>query len=191
MATVHLKKVGTEPCLPLWRILVFVCIYLWTRPAAGVLSDPSCSTALSLLTFHFTLHQMSTGIRDLDQAGQFSTWAPTIQSPAVQSLAWKDAIWMGACIIIKPVYTFIFQMCMLSAPQALMHPYTLREAGFWTVQWQQAWWCLSSLLWRTRSLWFLQRISIFDLPDHRTVSHETDLAAFRVHMWHLLCMIEL
>ncbi len=92
MASTHLKKVGTRPCLPLCGIpllFITVCKRLGTEETScsslgiGMLSHScliqasSCSTVLGLLCriFLFMMRQMfSMGERSGLQAGHFSTW---------------------------------------------------------------------------------------------------------------------
>ncbi len=60
--------------------------------------------------------------------------------------------------------------CKLPIPYALMHPHTIRDAGFWTERWWHAGRSPSSLARRTRHPWFPIRMSNLDL-DHRTLFH--------------------
>ncbi len=58
-----------------------------------------------------------------------------------------------------------------SLTYALMHPHTIRDAGFWTERWWHAGRSPSSLAQRTRCPWFPTRMSNLDSSDHRTLFH--------------------
>ncbi len=61
--------------------------------------------------------------------------------------------------------------CKLPIPYALMHPHTIRDAGFWTERWWHAGRSPSSLAQRTRRPWYPTRMSNLDSSDHRTLFH--------------------
>ncbi len=126
------------------------------------------------------MHQMfSIGERSELQAGQFSTRTLWLRSNAVviaalygfvlsclnkQGLPWnrrrcsKTFIYLSAFIVPS-------KTCKLPIPYALIHPHTIRDAGFWTECWWHAWRFPSPLSRRTRRPWFPTWISNLD-SDH-------------------------
>ncbi len=61
--------------------------------------------------------------------------------------------------------------CKLSIPYALMHPHTIRDAGFWLNANDNAGRSSSSLARRTQRPWFPTRMSNLDSSDHRSLFH--------------------
>ncbi len=61
--------------------------------------------------------------------------------------------------------------CKLPISYELMHPHTIRDAGFWTECWWHAGRSPSSLARRTRRPWFPTRMSNLDSSDQRTLFH--------------------
>ncbi len=118
------------------------------------------------------------------QALQFSTRTLLLRSHAVVIAAvcgfvlscWNTCRLEGSICCSK---TFIYlsafivpsKTCKLPIPYALMHPHTIRDAGFWTECWWHAGRSPSSLARRTRRPWFPTRISNLDSSDHRTLFH--------------------
>ncbi len=112
----------------------------------------------SSLTYFFCLmvrQMFSIGERSGLQAGQFSTrtlllWSHAVVIAAVcgfalscwnaQGLPWNRRRLEGSIFCFK---TFIYlsafivpsKTCKLPIPYALMHPNTIRDAGFWTERW--------------------------------------------------------
>ncbi len=157
----------------------------------------------------------SIGERSGLQAGQFSTRTLLLRSHAVVIAAvcglalscWKTRRLEGSICCSK---TFIYlsafivpsKTCKLPIPYALMHPHTIRDAGFWTERWRHTGRSPSSLARRTRCPWFPTRMSNLDSSDHRTLfhfetvhfklalAHRTRLLD-HVHIWLPFCMIEL
>ncbi len=76
----------------------------------------------------------------------------------------KTFIYLSAFIVPS-------KTCKLPIPYELMHPHTIRDAGFWTERWWHAGRSPSSLAWRTWRPWFPTRMSNLDLSDHRTLFH--------------------
>ncbi len=117
-------------------------------------------------------------------AGQFSTWTLLLRSHAVVIAAvcgfalscWNTRHLEGSICCSK---TFIYlsafivpsKTCKLPIPYALLHPHTIRDAGFWTERWWHAGRSPSSLARRTRRPWFPTRMSNLDSSDHRTLFH--------------------
>ncbi len=144
------------------------------------------------LIFHLKMCQMfSIGERSGLQAGQFITWTLLLRSHAVviatvcdfalsswntQGLPWNRRHLEGSVCCSK---TFIYlsafivpsKTCKLLILYALMHPHTIRDAGFWTERWQHAGKSRSSLARRTRRPWFSTRMLHLDSWDHRELSH--------------------
>ncbi len=141
--------------------------------------------------FHLMIKMFSIGERSGLQAGQFSTrtlllWSHAVVIAAVcgfalscwntQGLPWNRRHLEGSICCFK---TFIYlsafivpsKTCKLSIPYALMHPHTIRDAGFWTECWWHAGRSPSSLARRTRRLWFPTRMSNLDSSDHRILFH--------------------
>ncbi len=86
-----------------------------------------------------------------------------------------DVVWRGAYVSLKPfIYLSAFivpsKTCKLPIPYALLHPHTIRDAGFWTELWWHAGRSPSSLARRTRRPWLPARMSNLDSSDHRTIS---------------------
>ncbi len=148
----------------------------------------------SLTYFFLMMRQMfSIGERSGLQSGQFTTqtlllWSNAVVIAAVcgfalsywnsQGLPWNTRHLEGSICCSK---TFIYlsafivpsKTCKLPILYALMHPHTIRDAGFWTECWWHAGSSPSSLAWRTQRLRFLMRISNLDSSDHRTLAHRT------------------
>ncbi len=61
--------------------------------------------------------------------------------------------------------------CKLPIPYTLMHPHTIRDAGFWTESWWDAGRSPSSLAQRTRRPWFPTRMPNVDSSNHRRLFH--------------------
>jgi len=117
-------------------------------------------------------------------AGQFSTWTLLLRSYSVVIASvcgfalscWNTRHLEGSICCSK---TFIYlsafivtsETCKLPIPYALMHPHTIRDAGFWTERWWHAARSPSSLARRTRRPWFQTRMSNLDSSDHKTLSH--------------------
>ncbi len=76
----------------------------------------------------------------------------------------KTFIYLSAFIVPS-------KTCKLPIPYALMHPHTIRDAGFWTERWWHAGRSPSSLTRRTRRPSFPTRMSNLDSSDHRTLFH--------------------
>ncbi len=93
-----------------------------------------------------------------------------------QGLTWNRRHLEGSICCSK---TFIYlsafivpsKTCKLPIPCALMHPHTIRDAGFWTERWWHAGRSPSSLARRTRHPWFPTKMSNLDSSDHRTLFH--------------------
>ncbi len=155
----------------------------------------------------------SIGERSGLQAGQFSTRTLLLRSHAVVIATvfgfalkyWWNTCWNTHCLEggICCFKTFIYlssfivpSKCKLPIPYALMHPHTLRDAGFWTERWWHAGRSPSFLAQRTCRLWFPTSISNLDSSDHRTLfQFETNrfwtmftygfLLAWLSFSWHL------
>ncbi len=98
------------------------------------------------------MHQMfSVGERSGLQAGQFSTctlllWSHAVVIAAVCGFAlscWNTHHLDGSiCCSKNLIYLSAFivpsKTCKLPIPYALMHPHTIRDAGFWTERWLHA-----------------------------------------------------
>ncbi len=133
----------------------------------------------------------SIGERSGLQAGQFSTrtlllWSHAVVIAAVcgfalscwntQGLPWNRHRVEGS-ICCSKTFTYLSafivpsKTCKLLIPYALMHPHTIRDAGFWTERWWHAGRSPSSLARRTGHPWFPTRMSILDSSDHRTLFH--------------------
>ncbi len=126
----------------------------------------------------------SIGERSGLQAGQFSTRTLLLRSHAVVIAAvcgfalscWNTRRLEGSICCSK---TFIYlsafvvpsKTCKLPIPYALMHPHTIRDAGFWTERWSHAGRSPSSLVRRTQRPWFPTRMSNLDSSNHRTLFH--------------------
>ncbi len=146
--------------------------------------------------FFFTalMRQMfSIGERSGLQTGQFSTQTFLLRSHAVviaavcgfalscwntQGLPWnrcrlEGSICCSKTFIYLPAFIVPSKTCKLPISYALMHPYTIRDAGFWTELWWHTGRSPSSLARRTRHLWFPTRMSNLDSSDHRTLFHWT------------------
>ncbi len=134
MASTHLKKVGTRPCLP--RL---PCV-----------ASPLLFITVCKRIFLFMMRQMfSMGERSGLQAGHFSTRILLLRSHDVvidavcglalscwkmQGLPWKrrrldgsiccSRTWIYLSALMVP-----FQMCKLPMPHALMQPHTIRDAA--------------------------------------------------------------
>ncbi len=139
------------------------------------------------------MHQMfSIGERSGLQAGQFSTWTLLLWSHAVviaaecgfalscwnkQGLPWnrlhlERSICCSKTFIYFSAFIVPSKTCKLPIPYALMHPHTIRDAGFWTERWWHAGRSPSSLARRTRRPWFPTRMSNLDSSDHfSTLKH--------------------
>ena len=85
-----------------------------------------------------------------------------------------------------PAFIVPSKTCKLPTPYALMHPHTIRDAGFWTKRWWHAGRSPSSLARRTQHPWLPTRMSNFDSSNHKTLSHFE-----KVKIWLPFCMIEL
>ncbi len=91
-----------------------------------------------------------------------------------QGLPWNRRRMEGSICFSK---TFIYlsafivpsKTCKLPIPYALLHPHTIRDAGFWTELWWHAGRSPSSLARRTRRPWLPARMSNLDSSDHRTI----------------------
>ncbi len=130
------------------------------------------------------MHQMfSIGKRSGLQAGQFSTRTLLLRSHAViaavcgfELSCWNRCHLEGSICCSK---TFIYlsafivpsKTCKLPIPYALMHPHTIRDAGFWTERWWHTGRSPSYLARRTQRLWFPTRMLNLDSSDHRTLFH--------------------
>ncbi len=126
----------------------------------------------------------SIGERSGLQAGQFSTQTLLLRSHTVVIAAvcgfalscWNTCRLEGSICCSK---TFIYlsafivpsKTCKLPIPYALMHPHTIRDAGFWSECWWHAGRSPSSLARRTRHPWFPTRMSDLYSSDHRTRFH--------------------
>ncbi len=127
-----------------------------------------------------TCQLFSIGERSGLQAGQLSTRTLLLRSHAVviaaQGLPWNRRCLEGSICCSK---TFIYlsafivpsKTCKLPIPYALMHPHTIRDAGFWTERWWHAGRSPSSLARRTQHPWFPTIMSNLDSSDHRTLFH--------------------
>ncbi len=133
----------------------------------------------------------SIGERSGLQAGQFSTRTLLLRSHAVviaavcgfalscwntQGLPWnrrrlEGSICCSKSFIYLSAFIVPFKTCKLPIPYALMHPHTIRDAGFWTEHWWHAGRSPSSLARRTRHPWSPTRMSNLDVSDHRTLFH--------------------
>ncbi len=172
--------------------------------------------------FRLMMHQMfSIGERSGLQAGQFSTqtlllWSHAVVIAAVcgfalscwntQGLPWNRRCLEGSiCCSNAFIYLSAFivpsKTCKLPIPYALMHPHTIRGAGFWTECWWHAGRSPSSLARRTWRPWFPTRMSNLDSSNHRTLwnspfqmtlgPQDTTALLDHVHIWLPFCMIEL
>ncbi len=128
----------------------------------------------------------SIGERSGLQAGQFSTQTLLLRSHVVVIATvfgfalkyWWNTCWNTHCLEggICSSKTFIYlssfivpSKCKLPIPYALIHPHTIRDAGFWTECWWHTGRSPSFLVQRTRRLWFPTSISNLDSSDHRTL----------------------
>jgi len=148
MPATGLKIVGTGACLPwLWvsgvLVLKFGPIPAWHR-------FPAAEEFVVVFGVFFSIGERS-GL----QAGQFSTWTLLRLSHAVviatvcsfalscwntQGLPWNRRRLEGSkCCFKTFIYLSAFivpsKTCKLPIPYALMHPHTIRDAGFWTERW--------------------------------------------------------
>ncbi len=106
--------------------------------------------------FSLMMHQMfPIGERSPLQAGQFSTWNLLLWSHAVviavvcgfamscwntQGIPWnrrrlEGSICCSETFIHLSAFIVPSTKCKLPIPYALMHPHTIRDAGFWTERW--------------------------------------------------------
>ncbi len=149
MPATHLKIVGTGACLPWCSIcssfqnLFSFCCWNLVPFLPDICS--SCWRVCGCLwrIFRLMMRQMfSIGERSGLQAGQFSTRTLQLRSHAVVIAAvccfalssWYRRHLEGSICCSK---TFIApsKTCKLPIPHALMHPHTIRDAGFWTECW--------------------------------------------------------
>ncbi len=125
-----------------------------------------------------------TGERSGLQAGQFSTWTLLLWSHAVVIAAvcgfalscWntrhlEESICCSKTFIYLSAFIMPSKTCKLPIPYALMHPHTIRDAGFWIERWWHAGRSPFSLAQRTRHPWFPTRMSNLDSSDYRTLFH--------------------
>ncbi len=161
MPVTGLKIVGTGVCLPWCSIpLLFEGCWVLVMEFGIILAWYRFSAAEEFVVvfdiFHLMMHQMfSIGERSGLQAGWFSTRTLLLRSHAVviaavcgfalscwntQGLSWNRRHLEGSICCTK---TFIYlsafivpsKTCKLPIPYALMHPHTIRDAGFWTERW--------------------------------------------------------
>ncbi len=138
-----------------YEFLVFWCWNLVPfLPDIGFQLLKSLWSSLTYFSFNDVpnvLYRWRSGL----QAGQFSTWTLLLRSHAVviaavcgfalscwntQGLLWNRRRLVGSICCSK---TFIYlsafivpsKTCKLPIPYALMHPHTIRDAGFWTERW--------------------------------------------------------
>ncbi len=115
------------------------------------------------------------------QPGQFSTWTLLLRNAAVIAAVcgfalscWntrrlEGSICCSKTFIYLSAFIVPFKTCKPSIPYALMHPHTIRDAGFWNECWWHAGRSPSSLARRTRHPWFPTRMSNVDSSDHITL----------------------
>ncbi len=144
IAATGLKIVGMGACLP------------WCSISSSFQNSLKTSGHRRYEFLECQMCQMfSIGVRSGLQVGQFSTRTPLLQSHAVviaavcgfalscwntQGLPWNRRCLEGSICCSK---TFIYlsafivpsKTCKLPIPYALMHPHTIRDAGFWTERW--------------------------------------------------------
>ncbi len=121
---------------------------------------------------------------DVLQAGQFSTQTLLLRSHAVViavvcgfALSCWNTRHLEGSICCSKIFIYLSafivssKTCKLPIPYALMHPHTIRDAGFWTERWWHAGRSPSSLARKTRRPWFPTRMSTLDSSDHRTLFH--------------------
>ncbi len=72
----------------------------------------------------------------------------------------EGSIFCSKIFIYLSAFIVPSETCKLPIKYALMHPHTIRDAGFWEH---------SSLAQRTRRPWFPTRMSNLDSSDHRTL----------------------
>ncbi len=118
---------------------------IWS-PILGLIQVSSCWRVRGRLWHIFRLmmiQMFSIGERSGLQAGQFSTWTLLLPKPcccnscsmwfSIKDVVWsiccsKTFIYLSACIVPS-------RTCKLPIPFAIMHPHTIRDAGFWTEHW--------------------------------------------------------
>ncbi len=83
----------------------------------------------------------------------------------------EGSIFFSKTFIYLSAFIVPSKTCKLPIPYALMHPHTIRNAGFWTERWWHAGRSPSSLARRTRRPWFPTKISNLDLSGHRRLLH--------------------
>ncbi len=196
MPATGLKIVGTGACLPWCSISSsfqnslktsghrgYEFLEFWCWNLVPFLPDIVCGRLWHI--FHLMMGQMfsiceTSGL----QAGQFSTrtlllWIHAVVIAAVCGFAlfcWntrrlEGSIYCSKTLIFLSAFIVPSKTCKLPIPYALMHPHTIREAGFWTEHWWQAGRSPSSLARRTRRPWFPTRMTNLDSSDHRTLFH--------------------
>ncbi len=145
----------------------------------------------SLMFFSFNDAANVLGERSGLQTGQFSTRTLLLRSHAIvvaavcgftlscwniQGLPWnrhhlEGSIYCSKTFIYLSAFIVPSKTCKLPILCALMHPHTIRDAGFWTERWWHAGRSPSSLARGTRRPWFPTRMSNLDSSDHRTLFH--------------------
>ncbi len=124
-----------------WNLVPFL-------PDIGFQLLKSSWSSLTYFSMYFLMHQMfSIGERSGLQAGQFSTRTLLLRSHAVVIAAvcvfalscWNTHLEGSICCSKTFIYLSAFivpsKTCKLPIPYALMHPHTIRDAGFWTERW--------------------------------------------------------
>ncbi len=150
---------------------------------------------------HFSFNDALLGKRSGLQAGQFSNrtlllWSHAVVIAAVCGLhCLEGSICCSKTIIYLLAFIVPSKTCKLPRPYALMHPHTIRDAGFWAECWWHNGRSPSSLARRTGRPGFPTRMSNLDSSDHRTLFHFETVhfkwALAHVHIWLPFCMIEL
>ncbi len=136
----------------------------------------------------------SIGERSGLQAGQFSTPTLLLRSHAVVLAAvcgFALSCWntrrLGGSICCSKTFIYLSAFivpsntCKLPIPYALMHPHTIRDAGFWTERWWHAGRSPSSVARRTRRPWFT--FTFMHLAD---AFIQSDLHCIQVTVLHLI-----
>ncbi len=112
---------------------------------------------------------------------EFNFYSRLITLLCAESLMNSKVVYSAPVFIWSICYsnTFIYlsafivpsKTCKLPIPYALMHPHTIRDAGFWTERWWHAGRSPSSLAQWTRRSPFPTTMSNLDSSDHRTLFH--------------------
>ncbi len=146
-----LKKVGTGACLPRCSISSsfqksfkmsghrgYEFLEFWCWNLVPFLPDVGFqllkSSWSSLTYFSLMMRQMfSIGERSGLQAGQFSTRTLLLRCWNTRCL--EGSICCSKTFIYLSAFIVPSKTCKLPIPYALMHPHTIRDAGFWTERW--------------------------------------------------------